>query len=55
MPSVSGKQHRYFGMASTPAGRAKLETEGKKPPPVAVAQEFLKTDRGKHFGKAKKG
>lgn len=54
MPSVSGKQHRYFGMASTPAGRARLKAEGKKPPPVSVAKEFLAADRGKHFGRARK-
>lgn len=54
MPSVSGKQHRLFAMASTPAGRAKLEAEGKKVPPAAVAKEFLQADKGRHFGKAKK-
>lgn len=49
MPSTSGKQHRFFGMASTPEGRAKLQREGKKVPPVTVAKEFLNADKGKHF------
>jgi hypothetical protein len=39
-------------MASTPAGRAKLSAEGKKPPPLKVANEFLKADKGRHFGNA---
>ncbi len=55
MPSVSGKQHRLFAMASTPAGRAKMEAEGKKPPAQSVAKEFVQADRGKHFSRAKKG
>jgi hypothetical protein len=49
MPSVSGAQHRYMAMASTPAGRAKLASEGHKPPSGAVAKDFLKADKGKHF------
>jgi hypothetical protein len=31
-----------------------LQSEGKKVPPLAVAKEFIKADRGKHFGRAKK-
>lgn len=54
MPSSTGKQHRFFGMASTPAGRAKLRAEGKKVPPVSVAKEYLKADKGRHFGTARK-
>ena len=54
MPSTSGKQHRYFGMASTPTGRAKLQSEGKKVPPLAVAKEFLRADRGRHFAAKKR-
>lgn len=54
MPSTSGKQHRFFAMASTPEGRAKLEAEGKKVPPADVAKEFVHADKGKHFGKAKR-
>jgi hypothetical protein len=51
MPSQSGKQHRLMAMASTPAGRAKL---GDKAPPAEVAKEFVKADKGRHFGAAKK-
>ena len=54
MPSASGSQHRFFGMASTPTGRAKLQAEGKKVPPLAVAKEFLRADKGRHFARAKK-
>ncbi len=54
MPSVSSKQHRYFGMASTPEGRAKLKAEGKNLPPVSVAKDFLRADKGRKFGKARK-
>lgn len=54
MPSATGRQHRFFGMASTPEGRAKLRAEGKKVPPLSVAQEFLKADKGRHFGRAKR-
>lgn len=49
MPSASGAQHRFFGMASTAAGRAKMRAEGKKVPPLSVAKEFLKADKGRHF------
>ena len=49
MPSTSGAQHRFMAMASTAAGRAKLKREGKKMPPQAVATEFRKADKGKHF------
>ena len=49
MPSVSGAQHRFMAMASTPAGRAKLRSEGKKMPSEAVATEFRHADKGKHF------
>jgi hypothetical protein len=55
MPSVSGKQHRFFAMASTPKGRAKMRAEGKSPPPAAVAAEYVAADKGRHFGKARKG
>lgn len=55
MPSQSGPQHRYMAMASTPKGRAKLAAEGKKPPSATVAKEFIQADKGRHFGKAKKG
>ncbi len=54
MPSKNGPQHRLMGMASTPAGRAKLQAEGKKPPPVSVAKEFLRADKGRKFGHAKR-
>jgi hypothetical protein len=54
MPSATGRQHRLFAMASTPAGRAKLAAEGKKVPPVSVAKEFLRADKGRHFGRANK-
>lgn len=54
MPSVSGKRHRYFAMASTPAGRARLRAEGKKVPPASVAKEFVRADKGRHFGRANK-
>ena len=49
MPSKSGAEHGYMGMSSTPAGRKKLEAEGKKPVPEAVAKEFLYADKGRHF------
>lgn len=49
MPSESGAQHRYMAMASTAAGRAKLKSEGKKPPSQKVALEFRHADKGKHF------
>jgi hypothetical protein len=54
MPSVSGKQHRFFAMASTPGGRAKLKAEGKDVPPASVAKEFRHADKGKHFAPAKR-
>jgi len=43
-----------MGLASTPAGQAKLRAEGKKPPPVSVAKEFLRADKGRTFGRAKR-
>ena len=49
MPSVSGKQHRLMAMASTTAGRAKLEAEGKKPPSKDIALEFRHADAGRRF------
>lgn len=55
MPSTSGNQHRFMGMASTPEGRAKLRAEGKKVPPLSVAKDYLAADRGRRFGRAKKG
>lgn len=54
MPSSTGRQHRFFGMASTPAGRARLRAEGKTVPPLSVAKEYLKADKGRHFARAKK-
>ena len=54
MPSSTGPQHRYMAMASTAEGRAKLKAEGKKPPPIAVATEFRKADKGRHFAAAVK-
>lgn len=51
MPSVSAAQHRYMAMASTPAGRAKLRSEGHKLPPEKVAAEFRHADKGRHFKK----
>jgi hypothetical protein len=38
-----------MAMASTPAGRAKLKSEGKSPPSQAVAAEFRHADKGKNF------
>lgn len=49
MPSVSASQHAFMAMASTPEGRAKLRREGHHVPPEAVATEFRKADKGKHF------
>lgn len=44
MPSVSAKQHRFFGaMKSHPA---EARARGISP---AVAQEFLHADKGMHF------
>lgn len=54
MSSQSGVQHRYMAMALSPKGRAKLQAEGKKPPPVSVAQEFVHADKGRRFGLRKK-
>lgn len=54
MPSQSGKQHRFMAMASTPKGRAKLEAEGKNPPPAPVAKEYVHADKGRRFGLKKK-
>lgn len=41
MPSVSGKQHRFFGWAFHHPGAAGV--------PRSVSQEFLKADKGRHF------
>lgn len=49
MPSSTAAQHGLMGLASTAAGQAKLRKEGKKPPPMSVAKEFLRADKGKHF------
>lgn len=49
MPSKSLKQHRFMAMASTPAGRAKLQHEGVKVPPQGVATEFRHADKGRKF------
>lgn len=51
MPSATGKQHRYMAMAQSPEGRAKLRAEGRKPPPVSVAREFVQADKGRRFAK----
>jgi hypothetical protein len=44
-----------MAMASTPAGRAKLKSEGKKMPPKDVATEFRHADKGHHFKHMAKG
>lgn len=54
MPSKTGSQHRLMAMASTPAGRARLETTGKTPPPASVAKEFLNADKGRKFAGARR-
>lgn len=54
MPSSSGKQHRFMAMAQSPAGRAKLKSEGVKVPPASVAREYVKADKGRKFVKGKK-
>ncbi len=58
MPAKSKAQQKYAGMSQSPAGRAKLEAEGKKPMPVNVAKEYA-AGTGKslpqHVGKSKKG
>jgi hypothetical protein len=47
MPPVSKAQAGLMAMASTPKGRAKLEAEGKKAPPAAVAKEFTAKGKGR--------
>lgn len=54
MPSANIHQHAFAAMSRTPEGRAKLKASGKEPMPVAVANEYMKADKGKHFSKAKK-
>lgn len=51
MPSVSQAQDRYMRMADSAKGRAKLISEGKKPPPQSVAHEFVQADHGRKIGK----
>lgn len=52
MPSKTLKQHNLMAMSSSPKGRAKLRAEGRRVPSLAVAQEFLHADRGRHFPKS---
>lgn len=51
MPSKTKKQHNFMAMASTPEGRAKLADKGIDLPPVSVAREFVKADKGKRLPK----
>lgn len=44
MPSVTGRQHRFFGFLASHPKEAK-----KRGVPLTVAHDFLKADRGKHF------
>jgi hypothetical protein len=43
MPSVSGKQHRFFGWAHSHPKESGVSS--------AVSQEFLSADKGRHFQK----
>lgn len=54
MPSANAAQHGLMGLASTQAGQRKLRAEGKKPPSIAVAKEFLHADKGRKFPKGRK-
>lgn len=47
MPSVSQAQHGLMALATTQYGRSKLRREGKKPPPLSVAKEYLSADKGR--------
>jgi hypothetical protein len=51
MPSVSQAQNRYMHMAASTKGRAKLKSEGHKPPPESVAKEFVSADASRKIGK----
>lgn len=51
MPVKSGAQAGFAGMSQSPAGRAKLRAEGKKPMPANVAHEFLQKSKGMSFSK----
>ncbi len=41
-------------MSRTAAGRRKLMAHGKKPMPAAVADEFMKADKGHKIGQLAK-
>ncbi|HXS14412.1 MAG TPA: hypothetical protein VN734_17065 [Acidobacteriaceae bacterium] len=45
MPSVSGKQHRFFGFLKSHPEAAKARGVS-----MGVVSEFLDADRGRHFG-----
>lgn len=49
MPSVSGKQHRFFEMVAHDPGAAK-----RTGVPQSVGEDFAKADEGKHFAGKKK-
>lgn len=49
MPSSSRAQHDFMAMASTAAGRARMRAGGGRVPPMKVAMEFRKADKGRHF------
>ena len=51
MPSVSQAQHGFMAMSRTAKGRAMLRAHGKKPAPVAAANDFMKADTGRKIGK----
>jgi len=51
MPSVSKKQHGLMGICSNPMGRQHMKMSGKPCPPLSVAKEFVKADKGKKFSK----
>lgn len=44
MPSKTKKQHNFMAMAANPKSRKKMK--GKKPP-MKVAREYMKADKGK--------
>lgn len=49
MPSKTKKQHNFMAMASSAEGRAKLAAKGVELPPVSVAREFVKKDKGRRL------
>lgn len=51
MPSISSKQHRFMAACSNPQSRAKMKA---KCPPMKVAREFMRADKGQHFKGASK-